>query len=85
VVTVESDFGARLEDDLSLETRIGPRGSEGLSRSMQNLFFWEEKNRVFKYAFQFRGFRALKYDVRHTPIVFERMAKERMMKAEVNS
>ena len=40
---------------------------------------------MFKDAFSVRGFGALKYDVRHTPIVFERISKERIMKAEVNS
>jgi hypothetical protein len=31
-----------------------------------------------------RGFRALKYDVRHTSIVIERIAKEWKLKADLN-
>jgi hypothetical protein len=72
-----------------------PRGGEKISHEVKNFFFLEKFScfrGLLREPIQVRawlgnrrpgsvsGFRALKYDVRHTPIVIERIAKEWKLK-----
>jgi hypothetical protein len=67
-----------------LEIWIGPPGVEKISRAAIESFSKKNSRRLLQDWVSVPSFGALKYDVRHTPIVIERIAKERTVKADVN-
>src|SRR5439155_26307022 len=65
---------------VSLEIWMPPQGSKRFHAQRWNLFSRKISCRLLQDWVLGPGFGALKYDVRHTPIVIERTAKEWKLK-----
>ena len=69
---------------MSLEIWVAPGGSERFHAQRWDLVSRKISCRLLQGWVSVAGFGALKYDVRHTPIVIERIARDRKLKADLN-
>jgi hypothetical protein len=73
-------FGSQLGRWVSGDLDRPQGGSKRFHARRWNLFFGKNSCRLIQGWVSVPGFGALKYDVRHTPIVIERIAKEWKLK-----